>query len=68
MKMSDNSFWVSTRKAVIDTFFRAITLPDPEFLKFKKFIEGISPSINCDTNTRICQSSGKCVTKVNSLP
>lgn len=68
MKMSGNSFWISTRKVVIDTFFRAITFPEPEFLNFKKFIEGISSSVNCDTKTRICQFSGKCATKLSLFP
>lgn len=38
VKMANNSFWKGTRKAVIDTFFRVITLPTEEFAVFTKFI------------------------------
>eukprot|EP00347_Sterkiella_histriomuscorum_P017229 403350189 len=68
VKMSNTSFWTSTRKVVIDTFFRVVSLPLPEYENFKNYIEKISSDIICNSKTRICQFEGKCSTRVAQMP
>jgi hypothetical protein len=32
------SFWVNVTQAVVDTFFRVVTLPMPEYYNFKAYV------------------------------
>ncbi len=40
VKMMTKSFWQGTTKAVIDSFYKVITLPTAEFSNFATYIQG----------------------------
>jgi len=58
--MGEASLWVSSRKAVVDTFFKTITLPRNEFNKFRDFLNEFITGVTCDNAKGTCQFSGEC--------
>lgn len=67
-KMGNNSFWVSCKKAVIDTFYRTVTLPMAEYQKFQTNMLSMTKAASCNSKTLQCQFSGKCSRYANTLP
>jgi hypothetical protein len=61
--MSNYSFWDGTTKAVVDTFYDSLAIPDKEFQLFKTYIEGIDHTIDCDNIKGTCKFNDNCDNK-----
>jgi hypothetical protein len=54
VKIGSESFWNSSRKGVIDTFFKTVTLPKAEFDKFKLWVIDNIKEATCDNVKGTC--------------
>ena len=67
IELGNSSIWVSERRAVIDTFFKTLALPNNEWNNFKQYIITNIPSATCDNVKGTCQINTAC-SNAQNLP
>lgn len=69
VKMETTSFWTGHKKAIIDSFYRPIALPRPEFTIFANYIRTkLGDNNACSDNLGTCAVAKKCKDIIGLLP